>query len=131
MGVSSVVLAGIEVIDTTDYYLSQDSLPPLMSILVPVEPRLAEMAGRHPILTGWTPKERSFTLTVGFHGNTIQDRETNYLLLLAALGPRYVQLSWTVNATTRTLNVLCSDAVVEPWYKTAAVALLAADPAPF
>lgn len=130
MGVSSVTLGGLELIDTPDYYVTQSSLPAFMSLLVPVEPRLAEMAGRHPQLTGWTPKERSFTITVGFLGADIDARETLYMALLTAISARYVPLTWTVNATTRTMYVLCSEAPVEPWYRDAAIAMVAPDPTP-
>ena len=130
MSLSSVTIGGLEVSGTTDYYVRSEGLTALMSLLVPVEPRLAEMAGDHPHLTGWTPKERSFSLTVGFLATTYADRETLYLALLAALSARYIPVTWTVNAVTRTLYVLVSEAVVEPWYKEAALSMVAPDPTP-
>lgn len=129
MAIESITLNGLEVSNSPDYWVAKDGLSPLLALLDPVEPRLAEMAGRHPHLTGWTPKERTMSLTIGFQGD-YDNRETLYLALLAALAPRYVPLSWTVNGTTRTLNVLVSEAVPEPWYKDAAIAMVAPDPTP-
>jgi hypothetical protein len=128
VGISSVTIGGLEVSNSANYWVDVDGLSALMALLDPIEPRLADMAGRHPHLTGWTPRERSFSLTIGFSANEYDDRETLYLALLSALSPRYVPLTWTVNGTTRTLNVLCTEAVPEHWYKEAAVAMLAPDP---
>lgn len=130
MSVSSVQINGLEISNSGSYYILQDGLSALMSLLDPIEPRLAEMAGRHPHLTGWTPKERSMALTVGFVSTTFSGRETLYLALVTALAPRYVPLTWTVNGTTRTLLVLCTEAVPSPWYKDAALAMVAPDPTP-
>jgi hypothetical protein len=124
------LINGLEVSNSASYYVLQDGLSSLMSLLDPIEPRLAEMAGDHPHLAGWTPKERSLSLTVGFTATTVTGRETLYLALMAALAPRYVPLTWTFNGTTRTLYVVCTDAVPSSWYKDAALAMVAPDPTP-
>lgn len=130
MALTSVTLGGLEISSSADYGIDKDGLSSLLSLLDPIEPRLAEMAGRYPHLTGWTPKERAVPLTVRFISGTHSGRETLYLALLAVLAPRYVPLTWTLNGTTRTLYVLCTDAIPSPWYRDAALALLAANPTP-
>jgi len=130
MSVSSVIIGGLEVSNSPNYYIRKEGLSALLSLLDPVEPRLAEMAGRYPHLTGWTPKEREVPLTVGFVATDYDAREDLYLALVAALSPRFVPLTWTVNGTTRTLYVLVTDAVPSPWYQDAAIAMVAPNPTP-
>lgn len=123
---TSVKLNSLEV-GLAPYWVGQPGLSSLRS-LYKVEPRLAQMAGRHPHLTGWTPVERSVPLVVGFQGASISARATLYTALEAALAPRYIPVEWTVDGNTFTLYAVCSEAVVDEWYKEAAVSLLAPDP---
>ena len=96
----------------------------------PKEPRLVEMAGRHPAYVGETPGARTIPLVVYMKAALEATRRTDWAALVAKLDSTsaLIDVRWTDGATT--LRYWCSvrEAIASTDFAVGTADLIAPDP---
>jgi len=134
MGVTSVLVNGLQIHDGVKYAVSADTLP-LLEGMSPNQPIMVEMANRYPAYVRQQPQARPVTLVVYLIRPNALDRKTDFDVLKTALDTStgLATLTWvdtTGPTVTKTLKVHCASLTPANWMARASAELIAPNPEP-